>query len=64
MALLKAHGGVQLREADSWRLDPGTLYFVVRDDAALIAFRTGTSSPAEAGFAIAGAHTEIGRAHV
>jgi aspartyl aminopeptidase len=58
MALLKAHGGIRLYEADSWRLDPGTLYFVVRDDAALIAFRTGTKAPAEAGFAIAGAHTD------
>lgn len=58
MALLKAHGAVRLYEGDSWKLDPGSLYFVVRDDAALIAFRTGTSAPADAGFAIAGAHTD------
>jgi aspartyl aminopeptidase len=57
-ALLKAHGAVRLYEGDSWKLDPGSLYFVVRDDAALIAFRTGTSAPADAGFAIAGAHTD------
>ncbi|OHD78514.1 MAG: hypothetical protein A3J97_12900, partial [Spirochaetes bacterium RIFOXYC1_FULL_54_7] len=57
-ALLKAHGAVRLYEGDSWKLDQGSLYFVVRDDAALIAFRTGTSAPAEAGFAIAGAHTD------
>jgi aspartyl aminopeptidase len=58
MALLKAQGGIRLYETDSWHLDPGTLYFVVRDDAALIAFRTGLSTPGEAGFAIAGAHTD------
>jgi aspartyl aminopeptidase len=58
VALLKAHGAVRLYEGDSWKLDPGSLYFVVRDDAALIAFRTGTSAPADAGFAIAGAHTD------
>lgn len=58
MALLKAHGAVRLSEGDSWNLDPGSLYFMVRDDAALIAFRTGTSAPEAAGFAIAGAHTD------
>ena len=58
MALLKAHGAVRLYETDSWELEPGLLYFVVRDDAALVAFRTGTSLPAEAGFALAGAHTD------
>jgi aspartyl aminopeptidase len=58
MALLKAHGAVRLYEAERWELAPGALYFVVRDDAALIAFRTGTGTPAECGFAIAGAHTD------
>lgn len=58
MALLKAHGAMRLYETDGWKLEPGKLYFVVRDDAALIAFRTGTSTPLETGFAIAGAHTD------
>ncbi|MFH2115727.1 MAG: M18 family aminopeptidase [Spirochaetota bacterium] len=58
VALLKAHGAVRLYEGDGWKLDPGSLYFVVRDDAALIAFRTGTNAPVDAGFAIAGAHTD------
>jgi aspartyl aminopeptidase len=58
MALLKAYGAVRLHETDSWKLDAGKLYFVIRDDAALVAFRTGTGKPADTGFAIAGAHTD------
>lgn len=46
-----------LREGDSWHLQPGGRYVVVRDDAALIAFVVGRD-PVNAGFRIIGAHTD------
>ncbi len=46
-----------LREGDSWNLQPGGRYVVVRDDAALIGFVVGRD-PVKAGFRIVGAHTD------
>ena len=55
--LLKA-GFRQLSERESWQLGPGERGFVVRGGGSIAAFRLGEKSPAEAGFAVVGAHTD------
>lgn len=57
-ATLEARGARRLDERAAWALEPGAAYFVVRSGSALIAFRPGLRPPAEAGFAMAGAHTD------
>jgi aspartyl aminopeptidase len=57
-ATLAARGARRLSERGAWNLEPGSLYFVERSGSALIAFRPGLAQPAEAGFALAGAHTD------
>lgn len=57
-AALSAHGARRLREREAWELEPGAAYFVERSGSALVAFRAGLRPPQEAGFAIAGAHTD------
>jgi len=53
------HAGFQrLSERDSWALGPGSAGFVVRAGGSLCAFRLGRKHPSEAGFVIAGAHTD------
>jgi len=57
-AILDAAGAVRLDERAAWKLEPGRSYYVVRDAASLVAFRTGRTAPSEAGFALAGAHAD------
>ncbi len=57
-AALSACGARSLPESSVWELEPGALYFVKRGGGSLIAFRTGLISPSEAGFSLAGAHTD------
>ncbi len=57
-ARLSAAGGSRLDEREPWRLEPGLLYWVERAGSGLIAFKPGLRSPAEEGFAVAGAHTD------
>ncbi|WP_164699766.1 M18 family aminopeptidase [Modestobacter sp. KNN46-3] len=54
---LRAAGFTELGEADRWELAPGGQHFVVRHGS-LIAFRVGSTSPAEAGLRLVGAHTD------
>ncbi len=56
--MLSERGFVELSESDSWSLEPGKGYFVVRDSSAVVAFRVGNKPVAEAGFNIIGAHTD------
>lgn len=55
---LELAGFAPLSEADAWFLSPGDCRYVVRADASLIAFRVGSGSPVEHGFAVVGAHTD------
>jgi len=55
---LKQNGFEQLDESDHWRLDKKRSYFVIRNDSALIAFRTGQSDPVVNGLHVTGAHTD------
>lgn len=58
-SLLRAAGAVRLEEGDAWKLERGALYYLVRDGASLVAFRTGQAAPEDAGFALAGAHSDF-----
>lgn len=55
---LRAAGFVELDERERWTVEPGLAGYVVRDGGSIIAFRIGSAPLAEAGFRIAGAHTD------
>ena len=55
---LSRAGFRRLSERESWQLAPGDAGFVVRGGGSIVAFRLGERSPADAGFAIIGAHTD------
>jgi len=57
-AMLLDAGFEPLDEAESWSLEPGGAYFVIRGDSALIAFRLGADAHAADGLRMAGAHTD------
>ncbi len=54
---LESNGFTRLRETETWTLQPGRRYFVVRDGSTLIAFTVGDGL-AEGGFHVIGAHTD------
>lgn len=58
IAMLNAIGAVRLDERDAWNLEQGRSYYVTRDGASLIAFRTGKTEPSRGGFAFLGAHAD------
>lgn len=58
VAMLEKLGATRLDEREHWNLEAGRTYFLVRDDASLVAVRIGADAPAESGFAIAGAHAD------
>jgi aspartyl aminopeptidase len=55
---LEAAGFKALDLALPWELEPTRGYYVRRADASVVAFRLGRRSPVEAGFRVAGAHTD------
>jgi aspartyl aminopeptidase len=55
---LERAGFRRFSERESFQLTPGMAGYVVRGGGSLAAFRLGSKSPAEAGFAIVGAHTD------
>jgi len=55
---LKKAGFKQVKEESAWKLKPGDKFFVVRRMSSLIAGVVG-KSPAQHGFRIAGAHTDV-----
>ncbi len=57
-AALQARGAVALDERSAWNLEPGRAYYTIRNGSGIVAFRVGGESPARAGFALAGAHTD------
>lgn len=56
--LFEASGFKRLDERESWNLESGTGYFVIRNQTTIIAFRTGTDSVESAGLRIVTAHTD------
>lgn len=57
-ARLDEAGFTAFDERSLWEVGAGTPGYVVRDGGSIIAFRVGTAPIAEAGFRIAGAHTD------
>ncbi len=57
-ARLEVHGFSPLDERESWQLEPGRGYYVLRDGSSLIAFHTGDGDLARHGFRGIGAHTD------
>jgi aspartyl aminopeptidase len=55
---LESHGFTELLESEPWQLQAGGAYFVIRGGASIIAFIIGSSSLAENGFRMVGAHTD------
>lgn len=55
---LSAAGFTELSEGDSWELEPGGRYFVIRSETSLIAFVVSEAPLSEEGVAMVGAHTD------
>ena len=55
---LDAAGFQQLDERETWALEQGQGYYVIRNGSSIVAFRTGKKSPVEAGIRMVGAHTD------
>ena len=55
---LNAFGFEELLEQESWKIHPGSKYFVVRGDTSIAAWIQGTESPSVTGFRLIGAHTD------
>ena len=55
---LEAAGFSELDEGEPWVLDPGAARYVVRAGTSIVALRVGTEAPADAGFALFGAHVD------
>ncbi len=56
--MLDAAGFQPLDSSNSWNLEKNARYYVTRNDSAVIAFKTGAGNLPDAGFRIAGAHTD------
>ena len=55
---MKSGGFQELKETESWSLQEGGKYFVVKNSSALIAFAVGGGDLSKEGFRIIGAHTD------
>lgn len=51
-------GFEQLQESDVWSLKKASAYYCVRNDSALIAFKTGEEDPIDVGWRLMGSHTD------
>lgn len=51
-------GFIRLDTRDSWQIEKGGKYYVVKNDSAVFAFIIGTESPAETGFRIISSHSD------
>lgn len=52
------HQFQRIQETDSWALEPGGRYYVIRDDSSIAAIVLGKQALIETGFKIVGAHTD------
>jgi aspartyl aminopeptidase len=55
---LDAAGFIALDEKQPWQLQPGSAYYLTRNDSSLIAFRYGVKPLAESGIRMVGTHTD------
>lgn len=56
--MLDAAGFTRLDEADHWQLEKQSSYYVLRNDSAIVAFKTGGQKLIESGIRLAGTHTD------
>jgi aspartyl aminopeptidase len=56
--ILDKYGYNEIKEKDSWDLNKGGKYYVIKNDSALIAFEIGTGEIEKDGFRLIGAHTD------
>ncbi len=57
-AILESAGFTRLDERAAWKLSGGDRRYLVRQDASIVAFVVGDAPPEDAGFLLAGAHTD------
>ncbi len=57
-AALESAGFERLNSADSWSLQKNSRYYMLRNNSAIIAFKSGNSALVEQGVRIAGTHTD------
>jgi aspartyl aminopeptidase len=55
---LNQHGFSQLQETETWQLQAGGRYYVIRGGASIIAFIVGKQPLVDSGFRMVGAHTD------
>ncbi len=55
---LEAAGARRLYEDETWKLEPGSIYYLMRDGSAVIAFSTADMKPRGEGVSITGAHLD------
>ncbi len=55
---LNIAGFRELRQEDSWKIEPGGKYYVVKNGTAIFAFIAGKGNPDEHGFRIISAHSD------
>lgn len=55
---LEAKGFTELRQEDSWEIQPGSRHYVVKNGSAIMAFIAGAGKPGEQGFRIISAHSD------
>lgn len=58
VSVLQEHGFTELKETQSWSLQTGQGYYLVRNDSSVIAFRHGDVTSTDAAIRMAGAHTD------
>jgi aspartyl aminopeptidase len=56
--MLDDSGFIELKEWDSWKLQKGVKYYMLKNHSAIAAFTVGTGTVQEDGFKIIGAHTD------
>jgi aspartyl aminopeptidase len=56
--LLDEAGFTPLPEAEGWNIHRNGRYYVIRNDSAIVAFKTGSADPLGVGIRMAGAHTD------
>jgi aspartyl aminopeptidase len=57
-AILDRQDFIELQEEESWKLEKGGRYYVIKNNSALTAFVVGKGNVEECGFKIVGAHTD------
>jgi aspartyl aminopeptidase len=57
-AILDKQDFIELQEEESWKLEKGGRYYVIKNNSALTAFVVGKGNVEECGFKIVGAHTD------